>query len=464
MKTRALPVAAACVAFASLAALACAPVDDGGLDDVEASSDELATHDGAVDAILHRAITAGRFPGAVVRSGSVRFPNVPDYQRAYGTTDYGRANVTGDTVYDLASVTKVLATTVVAMVEVDQGRLDLDKSVRDYLPDLGAGFGHLTTRALLAHRSCFPDGPPRGSLAGARRDGSTGSIVAWFDEKVAAPPRSCGSVLYSDLNLLLTTAVVQKTSGKRLDDAARGVYGPLGLTSTGFNPTQAPLALRLDRIAPTERYPDGRPDRSGRTGLVHGVVHDELSYYFGGLGGNAGLFSTAGDVSKLLKAILEDRVVRRATRNLFFAPQGGGRALGWELAPAHCAVDGAMGSLTVGHTGFTGTSVCMDPEQGTYTVVLTNRVHPSRERGSIHGDRVALVGALVEKADPCRARAQWTGLCGSTPQVAHAGQGDVLYECRARKATVCATGCFVAPQGQADRCCRPEDRGNNGCR
>lgn len=430
--------------------------ETGAVEDEASSESAVSQADHRnVDRDLDAAIRAGRFPGAVVYGEDV--DHAITYQRAYGSLAYDASKVTDGTVYDLASVTKVMATTVAAMKEVDAGRLDLERTARSYLPGLDAAYERVSVRSLLAHTSCFPDGPPPGSIAG-RADGEADTVVGWFNGNVAriAGRGTCttGRATYSDLNIVLVAAITQKTSGKRLDRyLGDAVFGPLAMTRTRFNP---PADWR-PFIAPTERY-SGR-DRSGRTGLVHGEVHDETSYYFGGIGGNAGLFSTAADLGKLARALVTDvageALVSRATRDRFFADQrvvdqlGSRRALGWEVAPAHCGR--LFGPKAVGHTGFTGTSVCLDPERKVLTVILTNRVHPSRNRGSIGQDRIALATDVVEKVDPCIARPTWT-LCGNTAQGGYAGLSGMLYECKARKVTRCATECVSAPPGQADYC------------
>lgn len=445
-------LALAATAFVTLAGCASATPEE---DSSESESGVTQADHRNVDRHIDAAIRAGRFPGAVVYGEDVDHGIV--YQRAYGSLAYDASPVTEATIYDLASVTKVMATTVAVMKEVDAGRIDLTRTAKSYLPGLDAAYDRVTVRSLMAHTACFPDGPPSGSIAG-RADGEADTVVAWFNRHAGriAGKGACaaGRATYSDLHIVLAAAVVQKASGKRLDRyLADAVYGPLGMSRTRFNP---PAEWRSS-IAPTERY-SGR-DRSGRSGLVHGEVHDETSYYFGGVGGNAGLFSTAGDLGKLAHALVtgdaSEALVSRATRDRFFADQGvvdqlgSRRALGWELAPAHCGR--LFGPKAVGHTGFTGTSVCLDPERKMFAIVLTNRVHPSRNRGSIGADRVALTSAVVEKIDPCVARPTWT-LCGNTPQGDYAGLSGTLYDCKAGKVTRCANECVSAPSGVADYC------------
>ncbi len=428
------------------------PGDSEGLS-AGAATDENRT----VDPLLHAAVTEKRFPGAVVHAGVIMDPSRPEddqtFTRAYGTMAYDTRLVTEETRYDLASVTKVLGTTTAVMREVDKGRLRLDAKVRDVLPELSPAYATMTVKSLLSHTSCLADGPPPGSLADLKGRGADATkVVAFMNLHAARIFLGACSPTYSDLNMVLAGAVVQKTSGKRLDVYLRDeVFAPLGMTKTGFNPS----ASEKPSVAPTEVYVAA--DRAGRRGAIVGEVHDETSFYFGGVGGNAGLFSTAGDVGKLIRALLTDRIVGRTTRDLFFASQGvrdqlgATRALGWEIAPAHCGK--GFGPRTVGHTGFAGTSVCIDPDQGVYTVVLTNRVFPSRLGKSIHPDRVALSAALVDKVSPCVLRPRWT-VCGNTQQGGFSGKSGILYACAANgnRATVCPRGCVSAPAGTADHC------------
>lgn len=437
----------------SLATAACAPAEDEQEPSDGAESALVEADHAQVNKVLHTAIVARKFPGAVVRSEHLDTNMV--YEHAYGTLE-GRTALTPDAVYDLASVTKVLATTVAVMREVDSGRLSLDGKVSSYVPGLDDRFGRLTLRQLLMHQSCLPDGPPPGSING-QKSGETADVVAWFNANAnaLAGKGACGrgAATYSDLNMILAAAVVQSVSGKRLDRYLQDeIYDPLGMTSTRFNP---PAAWK-GRIAPTETYGASK-DRSGRSGQIHGQVHDETSWYFGGVGGNAGLFSTAGDIGKLVRGLLKSDVIvkKPATRATFFASQGvtdqlgGKRALGWEIAPWYCP---GFGPNTVGHTGFTGTSVCIDPDRNSYAVVLTNRVFPTRNGPAITGERQALSRILGEKADPCAKRPTYRGLCGNTASEGNAGLTGYLYACRDRKVTKCATRCVSAAAGTPDFC------------
>ncbi|MBL9110554.1 MAG: beta-lactamase family protein [Myxococcales bacterium] len=407
-----------------------------------------------LDPLLHDAVTARRFPGAVVHAGALfDLANEADDQtitRAYGSLAYDARPVNEDTMYDLASVTKALGTTVAVMREVDRGRLALTSDVRALLPDLAPAFAGITVKRLLSHTSCLVDGPPPGSLATREGRGADASNVVAFMNLHAGRVFQAGKCAptYSDLNLVLAAALVQKSSGKRLDAyLAEEVFGPLGMSRTRFNPTGE------TNIAPTETYPTG--DRAGRKGSIVGEVHDETSFFFGGVGGNAGMFSTAGDLGRLVRALLRDTLVRRETRDAFFSSQGvrdqlgSERALGFEVRPSHCGK--GFGPRTVGHTGFAGTSFCIDPDSSAYTIVLTNRVYPSRNGRSIHPDRVALSGALLDKVSPCVLRPTWT-VCGHTAQGDYSGRPGVLYSCPRGAATVCPRGCTSAPAGKPDVC------------
>ncbi|WP_374117238.1 serine hydrolase domain-containing protein [Streptomyces sp. RKAG293] len=249
-----------------------------------------------------------------------------------------------DTVFDLASVSKLFTAVVAARL------LDLDRPVASYVPEFAAaGKADITVRQLLDHTSGFRPELPFYDLPTV-----PARLRLLWDEKPLHPP---GTVrIYSDLNLIALQQVLERATGQPLDVLVRdGITGPLGMTDTGYNP---PAAL-LPRIAATEdqRRPWGKLDR----GMVHGVVHDENAYAAGGVSGHAGLFSTAWDLALFCRALLD----------------GCGPYPGFETDHP-----GQMGELAghgaVGHSGFTGTSLVIDPATDTFLVLLTNSVHPSR--------------------------------------------------------------------------------------
>ena len=269
-----------------------------------------------------------------------------------------------ETVFDLASLTK-LFTAVVAVRQAERGVLGLDDRVADHLPGFGGhGKQEITVRHLLTHTSGL-----RAELPFHRHPVPDRERLL-FTEPPVHPPGTAR--LYSDLNFIALQWLLERTSGQGLDTLVREhITAPLGMEATRFNP---PAGWR-GRIAATEdqRRPWGRLDR----GLVHGQVHDENAYAFGGVAGHAGLFSDARDLSVLCRALLAGGVHRgrRFLAERSVAALLGG--LGFELNQP-----GYMGELagprTAGHTGFTGTCLILDPVTDTFLVLLSNAVHPYR--------------------------------------------------------------------------------------
>jgi CubicO group peptidase (beta-lactamase class C family) len=282
-----------------------------------------------------------------------------------------RVPIRPDTVFDLASLTK-LFTAVAAVREIERGALALDAPAARYAPALTAAAAHgVTLRHLLTHTSGLRPELPLYELP----DAAARAARLAAEEPLTAP----GSVrCYSDLNLLLLQTVLEEVTGRPLDRLiADGVTGPLGMADTRFAP---PAALR-PRIAATEdqRRPWGKLDR----GPVHGEVHDENAFAMGGVAGHAGLFSTAWDLALFARALLDGGagVLAPASVTLLLGgvPGPGGRRqpLGFETDQPWFMGELA-GRGAVGHTGFTGTSLVLDPATDTFLVLLANSVHPSR--------------------------------------------------------------------------------------
>jgi CubicO group peptidase (beta-lactamase class C family) len=276
-----------------------------------------------------------------------------------------------DTVVDLASLTK-LFTAVAAVQQIEYGALRLDTPIAEYVPELTAAATHgVTVRHLLTHTSGLRPELPLYDLP----DASARDARLAAEEPLTAPGESRR---YSDLNLLLLQTVVERIAGHPLDRLiADGVTGPLGMADTRFNPP----AAWLPRIAATEdqRRPWGKLDR----GMVHGVVHDENAYAMGGVAGHAGLFSTAWDLALFARALLDGGagILRTDSAALLLGgvagPDGRRRPLGFE-ADQPWFMGELAGRGALGHTGFTGTSLVLDPATDTFLVLLTNSVHPSR--------------------------------------------------------------------------------------
>jgi CubicO group peptidase (beta-lactamase class C family) len=257
------------------------------------------------------------------------------------------------TVFDLASLTK-LFTAVVAAQQIEAGVLDPERELTACVPGLVAP--GLTLRHLLTHTSGLRPELPLYDLPDAAA--RTARLAA---EQPLTPPGAQRT--YSDLNLLLTQTLLERVTGRPLDRlVAEGITGPLGMTSTRF----APPADWRPRIAATEdqRRPWGKLDR----GLVHGTVHDENAYAMGGVAGHAGLFSTAWDLALFAHALLTGALPLRP-------------GLGFETDQAWFMGElAAPGRGAAGHTGFTGTSLVLDPASGAFLVLLANTVHPVRHR------------------------------------------------------------------------------------
>ena len=295
-----------------------------------------------------------------------------------------------DTIFDLASVTKTF-TTIAVLQQVEAGRIDLDAPVATYLPAFAQnGKGDVTITHLLTHTGGLPAWLP---LYSAYRTPEE-RLDAVLAVKPIAPPGQ--TYLYSDLSLITLGMVVEKVTGHRLDTViADGITRPLGMTDTMFNP---PASLR-DRIAATEAEPwAGRP-------MIRGEVHDENAWALGGVAGHAGLFSTAHDLAVLARTLLnggrygDTRILREDTvrqmlvdRNARFP--GDSHGLGFEL-DQRWYMDGLSSPVTFGHTGFTGTSLVVDPLSDSFVILLTNRVHPTRDWGSNNPARRAVARDLA---------------------------------------------------------------------
>lgn len=339
-----------------------------------------------VDSLMREGIAEGAAPGGAVAIGR-RDPIV--LLRGYGVVDgaEGAEPVTDSTLYDLASLTKVLATTSAAMVLVDDGRLDLDAPVSRYLREWPAGGsrGRVTIRNLLRHNA----GLPASASLWRRARGREAFLAGIVSLPLAYAPGT--RTVYSDLGLILLGFIVERVSGMPLDAfVQQRVYGPLGLRETGFNPfewlpPEAPApggAVRPAswRIAPTEI------DTVFRMRHVVGRVHDENAYALGGVSGHAGLFSSARDMAVMAqmllgggtfhgRVVIREETVREFTRR---QSEQSSRALGWDTPSEGSSAGELFSPTSFGHTGFTGTSIWMDPERDVFVVLLTNRVDPTR--------------------------------------------------------------------------------------
>ena len=330
-----------------------------------------ATRLASIDRIVQRGITAGGYPGASVVVGRNGYAVV---QKGYGKLGWTASSprVSSDkSIYDLASLTKVVGTTTAAMVLFDQGRLDLDAPVYTYLPAFSGGFkDSITVRQLLTHRSGLPAG--RDLWRVARTPDEARAAVLSTD--LTCRPGQC--YIYSDLGADVLGFVIEAVAGESLDVFLHDkVFEPLGMTDTFFRPSDS-LSYR---IAPTEIAPPrGYP--------IKGEVHDENAYALGGVAGHAGLFSTAADLSIFAQMMLNGgefngvRILSDSAVALFTHRAAGTRALGWDTADGDGGAGKFLDSRAYGHTGYTGTSIWIDPERQMFVLLLTNRVHAARAR------------------------------------------------------------------------------------
>jgi len=343
--------------------------------------------------VVERAVADGAFPGAVLAVGYKGELAV----RAFGRQTYEAKSVavTQETIYDAASVTKPVVTATLVAMQVAAGRIQLDAPIERYLPEWAAGPNpewrkRVTVRNLLTHTSGLPAYTRYFLEVKGKREILTRILV----EPLVAEPGT--QTTYSDLGIILMGEIVERVTGRPLDQLARErIFTPLGMKDSMYNPPKSLLA----RIAPTEN------DAAFRKRLAHGEVHDENAWALGGVAPHAGLFTTAPDLAVFCQMMLNggmyahQRLLRRSTVTLFATAEkiaGGTRTLGW-MVPTEGGSSGKYFSArSYGHTGFTGTSVWIDPEKELFVVLLTNRVHPTRENNKIREVRPAVHDAVVE--------------------------------------------------------------------
>ena len=331
------------------------------------SSARLAT----IDRVVERGIKAGGYPGASVvvgRKGAIVWQK--GFGRVGWTTD-AREVEADETIYDLASLTKVVGTTTAVMILFDEGKIRLDDYVVKYLPEFtGGGRELVTIRLLLEHRSGLPAGRDLWRVAHTAEEARAAALQTPL---FAAPGQYYE---YSDLGADVLAFMVESVTGKRLDLFLEDrVFSRLGMADTHFRPD---AALR-GRIAPTELTPPrGYP--------LRGEVHDENAYALGGVAGHAGLFSTASDLAIFAQMLLNGgtfngtRILADSTVALFTKRAAGTRALGWDTCAGEFGCGKYMSANAYGHTGFTGTSLWIDPDRDMFVVLLTNRVHAAKAR------------------------------------------------------------------------------------
>lgn len=343
----------------------------------------------AMDAEIEEAVSEGTLPGGVLW---VECQN-DSYHRAFGSRSVLPTSeaMTEDTIFDVASITKVLATVPALMVLYERGAVDLEGAVVTYLPEFkGGGKETVTVRQLCTHTSGL------GRAMSREPD--------WYDFK-SAFRRLCAEKLrsvpdtivqYSDLNFILLGEIIQRVAGRGLDVFCREeIHGPLRMSDTGF----LPVGDVRPRIAPTERI---GPD------VLRGTVHDSKARAMGGVAGHAGLFTTASDVARFARMILNEgaldgvRLLKPETVRLMTSiqtPEGLGvrRGLGWDIDSDFSHPRGDVFPVgSFGHTGFTGVCLWMDPSSKSFWMLLSNRIHPE-PTGDIHPLQRKL-GTLVAEA------------------------------------------------------------------
>jgi uncharacterized protein YbbC (DUF1343 family)/CubicO group peptidase (beta-lactamase class C family) len=328
------------------------------------------TSSAALDAAAEQAIRDGLIPGAVIiigHNGKIV------YRKAYGARALVpmRETATVDTIYDVASLTKIVATTPAIMKLYEQGKVKLDDPVTAYLPEFQGGKSNITIRNLMTHYSGLR---PDIDIDPAWSGYETGIRKALVD-KPAGPPGV--SFVYSDINFELLGEVVRRVSGQPLDQFAREqIFEPLGMRDTAFKPA----ASLTPRIAPTEV--DASTDKPWR-----GVVHDPTARYMGGVAGHAGVFSTADDLARYAEMMLSGNLFAPATTALFTSTASPPdlpilRGLGWDIDSPYSSNRGDIfpRGTSYGHTGFTGPALWIDPASKSFVVIMTNRVHPKGGR------------------------------------------------------------------------------------
>ena len=346
--------------------------------------------------VVERAVKDKATPGATLAVGFRGKVAV----HAFGKLSYETKSpaVKTRTMYDIASLTKVVATTTLVAKLVEGAfavPLDLDAKIERYLPEWATGpqpeWRHrVTVRHLLTHTSGLPPFKEYWRTSKSKQD----TLTKIFAEPLECEPGT--KEVYSDLGIILMAEIIERLTGRKLDDLANSfIFSPLGMKDSMYKP---PKKL-WPTIAPTEI------DNNYRHRLIQGEVHDENAFAIGGVSGHAGVFSTAPDLAAFCQMLLNDgvyahqRILRRATVAQFTTPQqlsGGTRTLGWAVPTPGGLSGNYFSAHSYGHTGFTGTSIWIDPDRQLFVVFLTNRVHPTRENQKIQQVRRDLHDAVMQ--------------------------------------------------------------------
>jgi uncharacterized protein YbbC (DUF1343 family)/CubicO group peptidase (beta-lactamase class C family) len=389
-----------------------------------------------IDGVVAESVARRELPGAVVlvgHRGKVLF------RKAYGNraVEPFVEPMTVDTVFDVASLTKTVATATSVMILIEDGKLLLSDPVVRFIPEFAAGGGDrakVTIEQLLTHRAGFPPDDPLDLYTGAPEE----IFARKYEQPLKSAPGS--QFVYSDVGYEVLGEVVRRVSGERLDRFADDrIFRPLGMKDTFFNPypsgkggargePKEPARVSANRIAPTER----RGDR-----WMRGEVHDPRASLLGGVAGHAGLFSTAADLAKFCQMILEGgrlgsaRILSAAgveamTRPRFYG-DGDVRGLGWDIATAYSKNRGDLFPVgSIGHTGFTGTALWIDPASESFVVFLSNRVHPDGKGDVLRLRAVVATVVAASVMEDSRPRARALSARVSRPSREIAAGIDVL--------------------------------------
>ncbi len=367
-----------------------------------------------VDSVIGQAIAKDEIPGGVLLVGS---HGKIVWRKAYGSRAIlpKREAMTPDTIFDLASLTKVFATSAAVMKLVEQGKVRLNDPVVKYIPELGtegatAEKNQITVRQLLTHTAGFAPDPTDANIP-AGWAGTDPLLREIYAEPLTAPPGS--RFVYSDTGFILLGEIVRCASGVSLDEfVAKEIFVPMGMRETRF----LPPANWIPRIAPTEEIDltAGAKAGSGVGKVLRGTVHDPRARQMGGVAGHAGLFSTADDLALFCRMMLAGgvapngkRIFAASTVRLMTSPQQASwipsvRGLGWDIDSAYSAPRGDLFPIgSYGMTGFTGTEVWIDPASQTFILFLTNSVHPYGRPAisSLRGRISTIVAAKLGAAD-----------------------------------------------------------------
>ncbi len=343
-----------------------------------------------VDIVINKAINDSAFPGAVVliwKDGKTIF------EKAYGnyTYDINSPKVFPNTLYDLASLTKVVATTTAAMICYDRNLFSLDDKVVKYIPQFGVnGKDKITIKNLLLHNS----GLPAWKKFYGRNLNSDDVIKEIYSSELEYKPGD--KTVYSDLGMITLGKIIEKVTGKSLAYFyIEEICRPLEMNSSLFCPPD----ILKDLCAPTEI------DNYWRMKTLQGEVHDETSAMLNGVAGHAGLFSTASDISKLMTVLMHKgklegkEFIKQSTVELFTKrySEESTRALGWDTkSDSGSSAGNYFSKNSFGHTGFTGTSIWADPDRNLFVVFLTNRIYPTRDNIKITKVRPMLHDAIIK--------------------------------------------------------------------